>query len=239
MRSSKAKIVMYATLGLGAGSLILYYLFLFLGPFTLFNFNLKLIPALVFDAIISILFFLQHSILIRKSIRARLIKHIPEVYYGAFYAITSGVALLIMIVFWQRTINVATAEGVVYWLLRLLFLLSAGGFYWGIAALGSFDPFGIRIIGLRIRNKEPKAIPLSIRGPYRWVRHPLYFFSLVMIWSCPDLTIDKLLFNIMWSAWIVIATMLEERDLMREFGDAYRKYRKQVPMLVPYKIPGR
>jgi protein-S-isoprenylcysteine O-methyltransferase Ste14 len=60
-----------------------------------------------------------------------------------------------------------------------------------------------------------------------------------MIWASPNLTIDKLLFNIMWTLWIFIAAMLEERDLTREFGNSYREYQKQVPMLIPYKIPRR
>jgi methanethiol S-methyltransferase len=231
------KIVIYATLVLGAGSLILFFMFLFLGSFTLINFKIGLLPALTLDAFLSVLFFLQHSLLIRKNIRGRLSKIIPDLYFGAFYAITSGIALLIMILLWQRSITFTSAEGISYWLLRLLFILSIAGFYWGVKALGTFDPFGVVKIKLKIWNKEPKTIPLTIKGPYRWVRHPLYFFSLIMIWACPDLTFDRLLFDCMWSLWIFIATMLEERDLVREFGDVYREYKNKVPMLIPYKIP--
>jgi protein-S-isoprenylcysteine O-methyltransferase Ste14 len=71
------------------------------------------------------------------------------------------------------------------------------------------------------------------------VRHPLYFFSLIMFWSCPGLTADRLLFNLMWTTWIIAGTVLEERDLLREFGDGYREYQKKVPMLIPYKLPGK
>ena len=34
---------------------------------------------------------------------------------------------------------------------------------------------------------------MVVRGPYRWVRHPLYLTTLLMIWSYPDLTADRLL----------------------------------------------
>jgi protein-S-isoprenylcysteine O-methyltransferase Ste14 len=44
---------------------------------------------------------------------------------------------------------------------------------------------------------------------------------------------DRLLFNILWSAWIYIGTVLEERDLVEQFGDAYREYQKKVSMLFP------
>ena len=74
-----------------------------------------------------------------------------------------------------------------------------------------------------------------------WPRHPLYFSVLLLIWFCPDLTADRLLANILWSAWIWMATRWEERDLTGDFGDAYREYQKRVPMLIPYGSvnPGR
>ena len=70
------------------------------------------------------------------------------------------------------------------------------------------------------------------------LRHPLYFFVLLLIWSCPDLTVDRLLFNVLWTAWIFVGTCLEERDLVAEFGDAYRRYQESVPMLIPWRRPG-
>ncbi len=217
--------------------MILFYLFLFLGPFTLIDIGINTAPALVFDAFLSMLFFLQHSILIRKSVRARISKTIPDDYYGAFFAITSSIPLFILVLFWQRTVTIAAAEGVIYWIMRVIFILSIAGFYWGVASLGFFDPFGTIKLKLKIRNKEPKSLPLTVKGPYRWMRHPLYFVSLAMIWSGPDLTADRLLFNSMWTIWIILATLLEERDLVREFGDGYREYQSRVPMLIPYKIP--
>jgi len=82
----------------------------------------------------------------------------------------------------------------------------------------------------------PEPAPLTIRGPYRWVRHPLYLFCIVAIWAGPDITADRLLYNIMWTGWIVIATMLEERDLVAVFGTTYQAYRARVPMLIPWRV---
>ena len=59
---------------------------------------------------------------------------------------------------------------------------------------------------------------------------------IVLFWSCPSLTADRLLFNILWTIWVVIGTILEERDLVDDFGDAYRDYQATVPMLVPHGI---
>jgi protein-S-isoprenylcysteine O-methyltransferase Ste14 len=66
----------------------------------------------------------------------------------------------------------------------------------------------------------------------------MYFLILVMIWCCPDLTADRLLFDALFTAWIVVGTALEERDMVGEFGDGYTTYQQQVPMLIPWKLPG-
>jgi protein-S-isoprenylcysteine O-methyltransferase Ste14 len=47
-----------------------------------------------------------------------------------------------------------------------------------------------------------------------------------------DLTADRLLFNVLWTAWMIIGTVLEERGLLASFGDAYRDYQTEVPMLI-------
>ena len=56
---------------------------------------------------------------------------------------------------------------------------------------------------------------------------------LLLIWSTPRLSTDQLLFNVLWTAWIVVGAKLEERDLVADFGDTYRRYQRAVPMLVP------
>lgn len=88
-----------------------------------------------------------------------------------------------------------------------------------------------------MEGRKPGALPFRVRGPYRWVRHPQYFVVLLLIWSSPDITLDRIWFNVTWTVWIVIGTFLEERDLVEGFGDVYREYQKKVPMLVPYRKP--
>ena len=66
----------------------------------------------------------------------------------------------------------------------------------------------------------------------------MYFFVLLMIWSYPDLTLDRALFNVLWTLWIIIGSVFEERDLVAEFGDRYREYQRNVPMLIPNHIAG-
>jgi protein-S-isoprenylcysteine O-methyltransferase Ste14 len=44
-----------------------------------------------------------------------------------------------------------------------------------------------------ISNRPGKQQQIMAKGPYRWVRHPLYLFLMVIIWSGPVLTLDRLL----------------------------------------------
>jgi protein-S-isoprenylcysteine O-methyltransferase Ste14 len=40
--------------------------------------------------------------------------------------------------------------------------------------------------------------------------------------------------NAILTIYVVIGTVLEEKKLVLEFGDAYRKYQQEVPMLIPF-----
>ena len=138
-----------------------------------------------------------------------------------------------MILLWQTGLTVVTVSGPFRWVLRAAFLLPFLGFYWGVKALRFFDPFGLTPLFNRLRGTNPTPMPITVAGPYRWVRHPLYLFTIVIFWCYPDLSTDRLLFNLLWTVWIVVGSYLEEIDLIVEFGDAYREYQKKVPMLIP------
>ena len=223
---------------LGQVSGIMLALFLFLGSFTIIDLGLSARDTLLIDAFLSIIFFLQHSIMVRRGFKQWLGKYMPDVYHRAFYGLTSAIALLIVLVFWQKSsILVARVDGIIFWLLRALFFLCLAGFFWGSKSLGSFDALGVKPLMRYISNRLGKPQQIIAEGPYKWSRHPLYLFLIIIIWACPVLTMDRLIFNIMWTFWIVIGTYLEDRDLHREFGSQYLEYSSRVPMFIPYRIP--
>jgi len=218
---------------LGGGSVVLLAL---MGSVQLVHLGFSDPVVLLWDAILSMAFFLQHSGMVRKAFRARMAVFIPPRYQGAIYSIASGVVLVIVVVLWQRSeIQLLRLEGLPLWIARGCSLLAILLFAWGIHALGSFDAFGLRPIKEHIRGQSDQPFLFVVRGPYRWVRHPLYFCVLVLIWASPELTADRLLFNVLWTAWIVVGTLLEETDLRADFGDVYRDYQRKVPMLIPWR----
>jgi protein-S-isoprenylcysteine O-methyltransferase Ste14 len=122
---------------------------------------------------------------------------------------------------------------------RGAFFAAMAGMVWGFGSLRRFDPIGAGPLLAYLRGKPAPAMLLIIRGAYRWVRHPMYSSFLLMVWASPDVTADRLLFNVLWSVWIVVATRLEERDLAADFGEAYREYQRSVPMVLPRSLRPR
>jgi methanethiol S-methyltransferase len=110
---------------------------------------------------------------------------------------------------------------------------------WAIALAATFmvshfDLFGLRQVYLAWRGKPYTHISFHVRWLYRLVRHPLMLGFLIAFWATPTMTAGHLLFSIVMTGYILIATQLEEHDLVEVLGDEYRDYRRQVPGLLPW-----
>jgi methanethiol S-methyltransferase len=231
-----AQIIMHSAALSGRISLLTFVLFIFAGPFNLVEMNLRSSGWLIWDALLSFLFFVQHSGMIRRSFRSRLVNLIPACYHGAVFTLASSLVLVLMTVLWQSSGQpLIELRSPLRWMARGVFIAAAAGIGWGYWSLSGFDPYGVGPIKEKLSGMPFQTEPLTIRGPYLWVRHPLYFFVLLMLWSCPDLTADRLLFNLLWTGWIFTGAVFEEKDLLFEFGDGYRAYQRKVPMLIPWK----
>ncbi len=177
----------------------------------------------------------------RSRFRRRTHRIIHPEFYDALYASLSGVCLLALAIFWQPVGGPLFSPPIwLRWIMSGLFFLAIAVAWWGASSLEKFDSLGVAPAWNMFRARPANTPhPFTVRGPYRWVRHPLYFLGIVIIWSGPVFTLDRLLHNFLWSAWIVVGAHLEDRELIARFGDAYRSYRKTVPMLIPKSIRPR
>jgi protein-S-isoprenylcysteine O-methyltransferase Ste14 len=228
----QAMIVVAVVLGVGSVAL-----FVVMGPVTFVRMGWPEARLLAWDAALSFAFFLQHSGMVRRRFRARLGTVMAPRYQGAVYTIASGVVLTLVVVLWQRSeTQLLVLQGAPLWIARACAVSAVVVFVRSAYVLGSlFDPLGLVPIKAHLRGTLGRPSTFVVKGPYRWVRHPLYSCILVLFWSNPDLTADRLLFNVLWTGWICAATALEEADLVTDFGDAYRDYQRNVPMLVPWR----
>ena len=237
MKLVSPRLMIFLTVAIGGGSLILFGYFLSAGtPFPV-DIARSDTGRLTFDSLLCVIFFVQHSGMIRRSAKERMARRLPALYLPALYSIASGFALLALVLLWQPTNHVLfRLHGPVRWLSTFVSLAALAGFVWGVVALRGFDPFGTHPLRAASLGTPPPSSVFVVRGPYRYVRHPLYLFMLILIWATPHLSTDRLLFNLLWTAWVVVGTRLEERDLLTDFGQTYRQYRHSVPMLIP--LPG-
>lgn len=221
----------------GCIALLFFIGFIYTGLPSHINFGLNDVYSLALNSLLCLLFFFQHSLMIRSGFREWLSGIIPSSFHGAIFSIISGMFLLNLMLFWQKTtVRLYELDGVLFWAMRSVFFLSIIAFYLTERSLRPFDLFGIREISSYIKGKTARSSVFVVRGMYGWVRHPLYCIFLVILWTPVYVTVDRLMFNLLWTAWIITGTILEERDLIKSFGDEYRTYKYHVPMLIPYKI---
>jgi protein-S-isoprenylcysteine O-methyltransferase Ste14 len=234
MTRVSARLLILFTVAIGGGSLLLFAWFLYFGaPFAI-GLAQSDTSRLAWDSVLCLVFFLQHSGMIRRGAKKQIAKRVQANCHPALYSIASGVALFALVLFWQPTDEFLFGfHGPAPWLSGSLAVPAIAGFAWGVRSLRGFDPFGTLPLKAVLGGTPAPSSAFVAQGPYRFVRHPLYLFMLLLIWSAPRLSTDKLLFDVLWTAWIVVGTKLEERDLLADFGQTYRQYQQSVPMLIP------
>lgn len=191
--------------------------------------------ALVVNVLLLGIFALQHSVMARPEFKRLWTKIVPKPIERSTYVVFASLALLLM--YWQwRPITdpVWTVEnGIARAVLHGLFLSG-----WLIVLLGTFminhfDLFGLRQVYFHLRNKQHDDPGFRTPFFYKFLRHPIMLGFIIAFWATPDMTVGHLLFAAATTIYILIAIQLEERDLVRHFGEPYREYRRKTPMLIP------
>ena len=110
----------------------------------------------------------------------------------------------------------------------------------GIMVLTGFVRFATEGIGVPF-PAEPTSRQLTIGGPYRYVRNPLYLAIVLavagqaLLFSRPVLLAYA---AVLLAAFVAFVHWYEEPTLARRFGGQYEAYRKQVPGWWP-RLPRR
>jgi protein-S-isoprenylcysteine O-methyltransferase Ste14 len=180
--------------------------------------------AIPFNTLLFGAFAAHHSVLARSGAKAWVTRVVPRRLERSLYVWTASLLLLAVFALW------AHVPGTIYalpapwaWLGTAAQLAGVWLTCRGAAVIAPLELAGIRQV---YGDSRPAAF--KVVGPFRWVRHPIYLGWLLIVFGAPLMTVDRLLWATISSAYLVIAIPFEERGLSEAFGDAYRAYQARV-----------
>jgi len=148
------------------------------------------------------------------------------------YLLLLGLFIEILTIFFRRwisfTISLSSEMQIILTILCIAVFLS--GMIW-------FN-HSLNLIKVNLVNEKRELIT---HGPFNYVRHPLYSTLLLTIPPMLIIWLSDLLLIIPWVALFVLShyiVTLEELELIKIFGDNYKKYQRFVPALLPFKGNG-
>jgi protein-S-isoprenylcysteine O-methyltransferase Ste14 len=196
----------------------------------------SLLSAVLINASLLLLFALQHSMMARPAFKRRWTMIIPEPLERSTYVLLASLCLIFLMWQWQPM-------GGIVWkienpafkaILSIAYLSGWSIVFTSTFLINHFDLFGLRQVWLYFTGRPYTALPFRLPLFYKMVRHPLYLGFLIAFWSASTMTVAHLLFAILTTGYILVAIQFEERDLVAHFGEQYRRYKRWVPMLVPF-----
>jgi protein-S-isoprenylcysteine O-methyltransferase Ste14 len=195
-----------------------------------------LAEALIVNLLLLGLFAVQHSVMARRSFKRWWTRIMPAAVERSTYVLAASLVLALLLWQWRPISepvvwSVQSALGTdlvwaVFWLGWAVMLSSS-------FLINHFELFGLRQVFARLAGRELPEPDFRTPLFYRYVRHPLYLGLLLGFWAAPVMTAGHLLFSIGCTGYILVGIWFEERDLIAQFGDRYRRYRNQVGMLLP------
>jgi hypothetical protein len=190
--------------------------------------------AVVWDTALFTAFAAHHSLFARDALRVRIERLFPGRERSVFVWVAS-LALVAVCAAWRGVPGTAWhVAGVGAWLLYLTRLV---GIVLTLGAAAILDVW--ELAGTRPARHAPGEhggdAVFTRRGPYGWVRHPIYAGWFLVVFSVPTMTATQLVFAVASCVYLIIGMVFEERSLASAAPAAYRAYQRDVRWKV---IPG-
>jgi len=203
--------------------------------------SVPLWQALLTNISLCALFGIQHSVMARQKYKTWLTKFIPEPMERSTFCLFTVLALIAIFLFWQPMGGVlwSVENGVLKGIILAIFALGWGLVLASSIVINHFDLFGLRQVWLYFRKKPYTPLKFKISSIYKIVRHPIYLGMFLALWAAPIMSISRMVFAIMLTGYLFIGIYLEEKDMIRLFGNKYTEYKERVPKMFPRFLPGR
>jgi protein-S-isoprenylcysteine O-methyltransferase Ste14 len=184
--------------------------------------------AWIWNVLLFSTFAAHHSVFARESVKRWLAAAVPAELVRSVYVWTASLLLIVVCLLWRpiggELFDVHGGGAVV------LVVVQLAGIAVIARAVATIDP--LELAGIR---RSSAATSLQVGGLYRVVRHPLYLGWLMATLGAPHMTGDRLAFALITAAYLFAAVPLEERSLVRSFGDDYTRYQREVRWrIVPF-----
>lgn len=200
---------------------------------------------ILFDVAIIILLFslfgITHSILASTKIKEKIIEQVGEriAFYRLFYNIISLITFLVVYELSPKPdVRIYDLHYPFDILILGIQILGLIGFFWSASFIDSKEFLGISQI-IRYMNSQydcndkDEKLTMIKRGPFRYVRHPIYFFSIVFLSGRPEMDLFYAVFLFCMISYFIIGSYREEKKLIEIFGVEYTEYQKNTARLIP------
>ena len=156
----------------------------------------------------------------------------------SFYVWISSALFIAVCALWQPIAGIAWRfdQPAASWFMRAVQFLGVWITLRSALLIGIGELSGVRQLTEHhdTRQTYSGALPFITRGPYRWVRHPIYTGWFLMVFAEPVMTMTRLVFALTSCFYLVVAIPFEERSLRVTSNGAYDRYMRTVPWkLVP------
>jgi len=180
-------------------------------------------------------YFILHSLLASLAVKRRVAASWPNLM--PYYRLTfNTLALLLLLpIIWLSYHDPEPMlwrwQGIAAWLANGLALAAIFGFWLSLKSYDMQEFLGLRQLRLHVHKVEDQE-HFHLSPFHRFVRHPWYFFGLVLVWT-RDMSVTTLLSSMLITLYFVVGSWLEEKKLLVYHGDTYRLYMQRVPGLIP------
>nr|ACD54688.1 putative S-isoprenylcysteine O-methyltransferase-like protein [Adineta vaga] len=198
---------------------------------------------LAFDALLYAIFAIAHTVFAQESVQAVITRYLlPKQTLRTAYCVMVSITVFVILGFWQHThvqlwnwlpttMSLYQQQFVLLTIFTIIHAPEFSGIKQLFSQTGTIScPFSTTTMS---QQRTTGVHTLVTTGLFRFCRHPLYLFTLLPLIITPTMSLDRLAFIVFTCVYDAIGIPIEEKKLVRFFGQSYIDYQQCVPAIIP------